>query len=68
MKPSTIQKIINETCEFTYNYVIKTVSGSEYRFSNDEYNLIETSGDLLVYHGDDGTVWLECDKIESISI
>ena len=23
---------------------------------------------LLVYHGDDGTIWIECDKIESITI
>ena len=49
-------------------YVVKTVSGTEYRLTNDECNLVETSGDLLVYHGDDGTIWIECDKIESITI
>lgn len=68
MKPQSIQNIINETCEYTNNYVVKTISGTEYRLANDEFNMLETHGDLLVYHGDDGTTWIECDKIESIEI
>ena len=68
MKPSTIQKIINESCEFVNEYVVTTVGGNEYHLANDKANLVETSGDLLVYHGDDGTIWIECDKIESIAI
>ncbi len=68
MKPQSIQNIINETSEYVNTYVVKTVSGTEYRLTNDECNLVETSGDLLVYHGDDGTIWIECDKIESITI
>lgn len=68
MKSSAIQKIINETYEYTGQYIVKTVSGNEYSLINDECNFVETQDGLLVYHGDNGTIWIECEKIESIRI
>lgn len=68
MKPSTIQRIINETIEFTTEYIVKTTSGAEHRFPNDAANMCDVTDDVLTYHGDNGTVWISCDKIESISI
>jgi hypothetical protein len=68
MKSSAIQNIINETCEYTRQYIVKTVSGNEYSLINDECNFVETLDGQLVYHGDNGMIWIECEKIESISI